>query len=179
MLMYVQDYDEQLGLGWIGMTTPVNNRTWYDYLQPYIKNVGVYRCPSSARRNDITNYGYYSAIANRPLAEIVAPADTVMFTDAVGVGNPPADPVDPTRWTEAGNMDWEVTYGRAFTSNGNGGGQWTNGRRPIGRHSENCNVAFIDGHVKAYHIRKLVGPLTGSMPEGYAYQDPQNLWDNF
>ncbi len=58
MMMYVQDYDE---------TYPVNNHTyappggsakwieshggWIGHLQPYVKNVEVFKCPDAVRKN--------------------------------------------------------------------------------------------------------------------------------
>lgn len=181
MMMYAQDYDETLGRGWTG--TCAGCATWMQYLQPYIKNTQLAKCPSSARRNDTSNYGYYDSLANRALAELQVPAGTVMFCDATNVGTPPVSLTDPEQWTEKGSQDWETAYGRSFTSNGSGSGEWDNtgssrARRPIGRHATTCNVAFADGHVKAMPIKRLIGPLTGSRPEGYTYGHPDNLWDN-
>lgn len=183
MTMYTQDYDETLGHTWVNDPTGTST-SWRFYLQPYQKNVQVNKCPSSRYAD---SYGFYSGLDRKPLAIIEKPADTVMFTDAANVTNSAtALPRNPEQWQEQGGVDWEVAYGRWFSDSATPGGGpqgwWTqagNFRRPIGRHSEQCVVGFIDGHVKSYNIKQLLGPLTGSTPEGYPVRDPQNMWDNF
>jgi prepilin-type N-terminal cleavage/methylation domain-containing protein/prepilin-type processing-associated H-X9-DG protein len=45
--MYLQDYDSKYPLAWCSGTWP-NNGYGYDYVMyPYIKNLGVYECPSN------------------------------------------------------------------------------------------------------------------------------------
>lgn len=186
MLMYTQDYDETFGRSCCGSGSNTGTRDFTEYTEPYVKNLGVLKCASSSRRTDKTNYGFYGALAQQSLAVINAPADTVMISDVSQVGNASVTPsLDPDQWQEVGGADWEVSYGRSWTGGASAQGQWTwnsggyGYRRPIGRHNTTCNVAFADGHVKAYQIKQLVGPVTGGAPEGYAYQDPKNLWDNF
>jgi prepilin-type processing-associated H-X9-DG protein len=129
------------------------------------------KCPSSSRRGDLSNYGFYNVMGYRPLAAINVPADTVVFCDVADVGGS-ADPNDPTKWTEVGGADWEVDYVGAWDT---GWGTGWNTRRAIGRHNGQTNVAFADGHVKSVPVQKLIGPL----PNGYPLQDPNNLWDNY
>ena len=186
MMMYVQDYDETFGRTCCGAGTNTGTRDFTEYTEPYIKNLGVLKCPSSSRRTDKTNYGFYSGVASQSLAAIAAPADTVIVSDSTQVGSGSVTPsIDPTQWQEVGGADWEVSYGRSFTGAASTQGQWTwnsggyGYRRPIGRHSGTANAVFADGHVKAYPIQQLVGPISGATPEGYNYQDPKNLWDNF
>ena len=184
MMMYSQDNDELLGRGCCGGGAGTGSRDWKEYLAPYIKNTQLYKCPSSSRRNDVTNYGLYSGVTNRPLAALRAPADLVMFTDSGNVTNSATtNPTRPDLWTEQGGSDWEVGYGRVFEGTGTGATGWWaqagNFRRPVPRHSEMVNVGFADGHAKSVNIKQLLGPLTGSVPEGYAVQDPKNLWDNY
>lgn len=181
MLMYAQDYDETLGRGWIAAANCPGCQTWYDYLQPYIKNLQISRCPSSPRRSDRANYGFYNSMANRSLADIKAPAGTVLFCDSTNVGTSPS--LNPEQWSEVGGSDWEVAYGRNYVNNNAGGGEWLNtgssrARRPIGRHSGTCTVGFADGHVKSFNIKALVGPIVGSRPEGYTYGHRDNNWDD-
>lgn len=181
MLMYAQDYDETLGRGWTAAANCPGCQTWYDYLQPYIKNTQLPRCPSSARRTDRANYGFYDALANRPLAALKAPAGLVLFCDSTNVGTTPS--LNAELWREVGGADWQVAYGRSYTNNNSGGGEWLNtgsnrSRRPIGRHNNTCTVGFADGHVKSVNIKALVGPLVGSRPEGYTYGHRDNLWDD-
>ena len=46
-LMYAQDYDEYLPL----TTYPLPPNSWTDQTQPYIKNRGIYKCPSDDSAN--------------------------------------------------------------------------------------------------------------------------------
>ena len=55
-LMYAQDYDERLPRNWYGnlgmeATTaigdPLNRYKWMDAIQPYVKNTGIFVCPSA------------------------------------------------------------------------------------------------------------------------------------
>jgi len=169
MLMYVQDYDETLGHSWVNDPTNTNT-SWMYYLQPYIKNTGVLNCPSAPRRTDATNYGYYNAVASQAMASLQVPSDTVLFTDAVDTGASGAN-TDPETWQELGNHDWEVDYNGPFN---NGGGTGWNNRRAVGRHSGQCDVAFLDGHVKSMGIKALIGPVA----TGYVYGAAGNYWDN-
>jgi len=199
LMMYAQDYDERTGHTWVNdLSVPVQNQSWKTYLQPYIKNVGVMRCPSSnlvpgappAGQSvgfNFSNYGIYTGICSRAIASIAAPANTVSFCDAgrqnvaVGDGN------DPDTWKENATSDWEVAYCRRFVDNAVGQtGEWSQGngpRRPLGRHNGNVVVAFLDGHVKAMQPKNLIGPLTSGWNavganDGYPYGDPRNLWDD-
>jgi prepilin-type processing-associated H-X9-DG protein len=91
ILMYVQDYDETTpmlysnnpGLGACGIE-------WF--IQPYVKNYGVFNCPSSNRKRSATSryqsysYGYHidlfrSQAVGRSLADIRRPAEIVMMGD--------------------------------------------------------------------------------------------------
>src|SRR5579862_8540373 len=55
-MMYTQDYDEVYwscpwpGGGQDGIVNPANNGTtfWSDLLMPYIKNTGIFNCPSNS-----------------------------------------------------------------------------------------------------------------------------------
>jgi prepilin-type N-terminal cleavage/methylation domain-containing protein len=190
---YTQDYDERFPLS--GYTIPsVGWRPLHQImLPPYIRNDQIFACPSAAQWG-IWGYGYYGALANRSLAEVGSPAGTVMWGDkaqvgdANGISSSTGNPLDPASWREVGHGHWHMAYGRAFTSNGQGSGEWcwtTYGyRRPAPRHFDAPDIAFVDGHAKLMEIRRLIGPLVNTScggtytPEGYAYGDPQNMWDN-
>ncbi|MDT7896742.1 MAG: prepilin-type N-terminal cleavage/methylation domain-containing protein [Armatimonadota bacterium] len=189
---YTQDYDERFPLA--GYTIPsVGWRPLHQImLPPYIRNDQIFSCPSA--RWGIWSYGYYGALANRSLAEVGSPAGTVMWGDkaqvgdANGISSSTGNPLDPASWQEVGAGHWHMAYGRAFTSNGQGSGEWcwtTYGyRRPAPRHFDAPDIAFVDGHAKLMEIRRLIGPLVNTScgnpytAEGYAYGDPQNMWDN-
>jgi prepilin-type N-terminal cleavage/methylation domain-containing protein/prepilin-type processing-associated H-X9-DG protein len=194
---YTQDYDERFPLTGYYLD-PANARDWRALhqimLPPYIRNDQIFVCPSAAQWG-IWSYGYYGALANRSLAEVGSPAGTVMWGDkaqvgdANGISSSTGNPLDPASWQEVGNGHWHMAYGRAFTSIGQGSSEWcwrtTYGyRRPAPRHFDAPNIAFVDGHAKLMEIRRLIGPLVNTScgdsytAEGYAYGDPQNMWDN-
>ncbi len=67
IMMYVQDFDETYPCNWFGvgsaepwrfrdpLTGPTTNRyRWMDAVQPYIKNEGLFSCPSAPRDNRTT-----------------------------------------------------------------------------------------------------------------------------
>lgn len=65
-LMYSQDYDEVLVMGWNGRTPPILRddgsvyRTavpWCTLIQPYVKNLDLLQCPDNPWIADITNGG--------------------------------------------------------------------------------------------------------------------------
>jgi prepilin-type processing-associated H-X9-DG protein len=47
LMMYSQDYDENLVPAWIGSAYPGYAR-WMDVIQPYVKNKQIFTCPSSS-----------------------------------------------------------------------------------------------------------------------------------
>lgn len=98
--MYLSDYDEQLPLA--AYATAQDFRTWHELTDPYAKNTAIWHCANSAvKKTDsngrvTTHYGYNVRYlttmaldfsnANRHravgLAEINAPTDTVLLSDA-------------------------------------------------------------------------------------------------
>jgi hypothetical protein len=85
MLMYTQDHDEVLP-----------GQTWADDLQPYIKNPQVMVCPS--RPETKVGYAFNKALLKANLANIAAPAETLMVFEVKGTGANPvgtADDVPP------------------------------------------------------------------------------------
>jgi prepilin-type N-terminal cleavage/methylation domain-containing protein/prepilin-type processing-associated H-X9-DG protein len=136
-MQYAQDYDETLMRHFINPSSGIYGWVWL--LQPYVKNTGIFTCPSkpSAKWNGSATtfsgfgYGYFAcnnvpngapSLIARPLAEIKAPADVVMFSDSS------SDNYYVIDWDDARVDD--------------------NGEVPEARHSEGANFAFVDGHVK-------------------------------
>jgi prepilin-type N-terminal cleavage/methylation domain-containing protein len=101
MLLYANDYDEQLPLAAYA-TAGAAFLTWHDLADPYVKNKLIWHCPSSAvKKTDqggalTTHFGYNArylttmaldfsnAAGHRAtsLAAINAPAETVFLADA-------------------------------------------------------------------------------------------------
>ncbi|MEO6907312.1 MAG: DUF1559 domain-containing protein, partial [Abditibacteriaceae bacterium] len=113
--MYVQDYDERFPLVAVNGPVSINTSTgastypaiigWSDALQPYIKNIQIYQCPSDSTYGTINginpkpyNYGYTDYWYNSRLcinngsgvntginiAQLTYPANTVSNGDGGG-----------------------------------------------------------------------------------------------
>ena len=125
--MYLQDYDD----------TMLHNRyyypaqvSWYDVVQPYIKNDQILKCPSQP--NTVVTYGWnyrYLGFPGRDgtqtnaaqmLSEVTEPASTGCFfeTKNVRISYPPSLP------------DYARDYNASEIHNGG------------------SNVAYLDGHAK-------------------------------
>lgn len=141
-LMYAQDYDEILPMNiWTATGTwpqPPHQRTYAHLIYPYVKNVQIFRCPSSGNTGwtpsspgtgDIGpilqipygDYGYNNWMHNRSMATVDLPAERLLCMDAQ---NP-----------------WNDTCQNAI--------------RLCFRHNEQGNFAFVDGHVKSRKSRSL------------------------
>jgi prepilin-type N-terminal cleavage/methylation domain-containing protein/prepilin-type processing-associated H-X9-DG protein len=151
LMQYIQDYDETLPiLGWLpgdGVVWPNGKwdacHPWHMRIYPYVKNTGVFNCPSATYKwqgevSQMIKYGANSTlIAVTPpctLASIQRPADTVAIADS----------------------DGEASYGIQQTPYlGSGSSK----PRYLGvRHSDGANFVFMDGHVK--WVKVQVDPVT-------------------
>jgi len=138
ILMYAQDYDEVL--------VPMQNTTssssrWYNLLQPYVKNMQIFRCPSKA-----FTIGY--GVSYRNLAEDTGAGGRACSLGAI---QSPAEAllIGDTERLNAGavsQMDWYYSL-RMYTL-GQIAGYNTNGIPTPGRHNDGNNVGFCDGHAK-------------------------------
>ncbi|MGV3719949.1 MAG: DUF1559 domain-containing protein [Actinomycetota bacterium] len=162
VLMYVQDYDEIYPWMWQGgggsawVHIPVNQTAssdyyiWAEWIYPYVKNDGVFQCPSrkftQAQMPFTTfpvSYNYNGnatgGLSGAAMASIEAPATTVLLYDG---------------WT----MDaWWYAQDHASLLSGLPGWNpaspspvaWTSGNWDVvRRHNGGTNVAFADGHSK-------------------------------
>ncbi|HEX2998988.1 MAG TPA: DUF1559 domain-containing protein [Armatimonadota bacterium] len=148
VLMYVQDYDEKLpaancaGLG--------NGMEWNIVAAPYIKNYGVYKCPSDPSPRDIIpgqpapgcptsygnvpanvpahklSYGFSLDLQSSATAAIQDTASIMMLTEA------------QYPWVEVGPYTCPVHTNHNYVA-------WTG---KLDRHMDGSNIAFMDGHVK-------------------------------
>ena len=141
IMMYAQDYDECLPIAWAGNNYWNHDidTIWTISVQPYVKNTGIFDCPSSllgtwaftaGRMNgqiSHCSYGYNCAWMNgTPMAKIIRPASKVLIGDAWG-----QDPrLSPTNGNGGCHNDWAPSYGGNF---------W---------HNDGANLAFADGHAK-------------------------------
>lgn len=193
-LMYAQDYDEVIPSSYGGYAANVSgtprNVLWMGLILPYTKNTGVYRCPSHSspaeyepNNPQYTSYGHQHnnlgyGQPGAAMADIKSPAETIFFSD-VGrhTGNWAAFMANPDSEAFENNPGW--FYSRRYdqcsacpTYNG-GGCCDTDAVTVIARHSGMCNIAYVDGHVKAVRPSSVAKPfLTLAERNG-----PNDQWD--
>lgn len=152
--MYTQDYDERMPGSSANNAADSSHSLSY-YVQPYIKNTQVFKCPSDSTTKTYSygyNYVYLSltglagAISS---AQIQTPAETVEMVDNYG----------------ATAQDY-VYSPRYWRSNG-GASQLGNSPSTTNAyqhgdvndlHLDTVNTLWCDGHVKAEKISSLGGP---------------------
>jgi len=160
--MYLQDNDEAF---WSnpepGYPVCGGSVYWTDLLMPYVKNTGVFRCPSnsdpfgsydlytppampqgSANQYRVT-YGFAydgphadtNSCAGWSIARLQSPSKIALITDAVSTWNYPSCQLDPDKPNGIGSM--------YFTR---GTGIWSFIGQP--RHFDGMTFAYADGHAK-------------------------------
>jgi len=143
--MYAQDFDEQLPMG--SRTINGQNWRWMHQTYPYVKNAGIYHCPSSAIAQwdpnafNAGSYGYNSFMLNaQNLASMGKPAETILVADTPGGAATanrfrirPDDQTDPNTWV--GHADWN--------------GWLQDESRVAYLHQGAATIGFLDGHVKS------------------------------
>ena len=170
-LQYSQDYDELMVPYSSNGTTSGFSHNWGTALQPYLKSVQIFSCPSNS--DDVVGYTYNAEIARsgnpggpRSLAALPLPSQSVMFADGQG-GNPNASPSTASTLITPTSMRSLAFFanppsggGRRLQSGsvmgtGSGGTGWfsyfpVQGSVIADRHLEGSNYEFADGHVKWY-----------------------------
>jgi len=165
LTMYLQDYDETFHKGFginspavngFGLDTSIDGWTnWPWFYGPYVKNVGIFDCPTSPDGTESLtvdnwgndgNYGYnYSGLTRdqgtppRALAEVEAPADVFVFFDAGDTQ------------VRAGDNNWSGLLEELDLNLNCDDNQITSGRyskESALRHAGRVNVVFADGHAK-------------------------------
>jgi len=144
--MYASDYDSKCN-GYneypaASGVNPAHTRHWEEMLMPYVKNVGIFGCPSfsftpaepglyyqeqGAYGQNINLFGYTSQFQTMQ-SDLDMPAETVCHADS-------------------GGNDYISLPG----------GLWYSAGATVNfRHNETCNVAFCDGHAKAMKEGELL-----------------------
>jgi prepilin-type N-terminal cleavage/methylation domain-containing protein/prepilin-type processing-associated H-X9-DG protein len=161
--MYVQDYDElylNRSTPWVGGT----GSHWGYAIQPYIKNLGVHRCPSNPQGMALVSaappvgsglqqlprsYGINAWFVGNDvnnhlaMASITDPADRIVFGELMNGHN---DYIGE-RWGPGTNYANNLTNAGGFAG-----------------HSGTMNVAFFDGHVKAMRPTQTVNGKLAWIP---------------
>ncbi|HCA47545.1 MAG TPA: hypothetical protein DEP45_09375 [Armatimonadetes bacterium] len=152
VMMYAQDYDEVLPIG-SNWTTPAGSIVWDQALEPYVKNAQVFICPSEQRKQHARNLGYgwnwreFGYISggvltnnySTPLANITAPAETILLGDN----------------EDAGARD-STTGERYLYRRDN-----SNPTLLPTKHNGGGNMGLCDGHAKWYTTTDLRKSTTG------------------
>jgi prepilin-type N-terminal cleavage/methylation domain-containing protein/prepilin-type processing-associated H-X9-DG protein len=162
ILQYCQDYDENFPLAVNGSdTTPVG---WADSIQPYIKSLQLYQCPSepTGPNPDPISLGYtdywYNTVLSRDsnsggnnrtpvnLAAVANASLTVMNGDgdaALGTARYRTDGITSSSTNNTGAPSNSVQVGMVASG------------AIVTRHLEGCTVSFVDGHVKWYKAANI------------------------
>lgn len=167
-MMYAQDYDERLLPCWLNYNPdPGIGRLWVRIVQPYVKNIGVTFCPqretfSPGDPNNDWEFGYGHSHdtlgwdGSISMAAVQRPAGIIMFQDsgAVGWGGMGDAPyqqykLNPDEYRPLASRGGYIrTPGQMET----GAGGWCEYVLPISRHAGQCNVGYLDGHVKTIKL---------------------------
>ena len=162
VLQYTQDYDERTpgaygnsfqSWGGTNQPGPVSGWTWAggwwswcDLIYPYVKNTGVFRCPSGGsgigyNGSQFALNGHHTA-AGRPLAQCAKPAETIMLNDSPGLRSC----AYPHGWALDADGPWAYCYGTPAVNEKDF--STSTYAQNYERHGGGCNFAFMDGHVK-------------------------------
>ncbi len=156
-MMYLQDYDEVFH-SWSEATAAGTLIYPCWLLQPYIKNIQVFDCPSASNtsappnpaaadnsQRGMAEYGFaYGYLQNQPQAQIEKPAETIMWAD----GGAAYIFAPSSCTTVAGGQDWRRN-------------EWPP------RHNEGLNVAWCDGHGKWMKYNAIGLPPQGGTGGDY------------
>ncbi len=155
---YAQDYDEKYP--WREGGT--NTYQWRSMVQPYIKSVQVFKCPSNTSTatfwNDNTVASNYAMVnGNNDVHEAWRGGLALSAIDK---------PANKAIVVELRNQGW-TEWGSSWWGGGGAGSAWDNG---YAGHMSQWNVLFYDGHVK---IMRPVA-MTQGIFAGDIYDDTPN-----
>jgi prepilin-type N-terminal cleavage/methylation domain-containing protein/prepilin-type processing-associated H-X9-DG protein len=140
---------------------------WGHSIYPYVKNIGVYSCPSNMYKYP-GNYHPYGGYSANPLAvgacgspmnetSFEKPADTVLFVDS-GTGS-----IVPS------NGDYYLAWWGTTGAIG-----LHNATTVAPRHTGTVTVGWIDGHVKAMKVDAITGNQAYDCNQGHPLWRPFN-----
>jgi len=163
--MYTQDYDDTIVPCYLSPPCPAACNTWWEFLDPYVKNSQIWNCPSAVMTcppaatgyphacGSSIDYGMNAELATygntaRKLADVKYPAESIIMFDG-----------DWTRSTTdySTTNAWDMHY------------SYHPSRFIPDRHNGGANLAFMDGHAKFHTIKRnpastYVGPVPYCLP---------------
>lgn len=190
--MYVQDFDEHFPFGgWMpnaagGCCGGFGTGEWQNTTAPYIKNKGIYRCPSSGDSDENPanpqewswDRNPVSYLYNNQLARDRRPVGDANVTDPAGCwllvdGHSDWGGRDGVDWMGRPNTQWQMedTVFGDRASLITGWLSWQGFTWALPRHSGGANVCYTDGHVK--YIKVNPGASNMTVAQGNAlYRQP-------
>ncbi len=204
LALYVDDYDETLPIAYDparptadlgseyngypakvfpyifaqGLQTEIHYWTWMDSIYPYVKNINLYKCPSSA--NIKLNGGYSPGYAiNYKFAEYL-PTWAVKVIAYGSLDNPSKKVLfGDTQVSTANWTDGIIAPCTIRVKKGNAAIAWVVGI-PNQRHNDGTNFTFCDGHAKFYKANS--GPTSpdisgGVVNNAYQWGNGVDWWD--
>lgn len=161
ILQYCQDQDERFPLAVTGSTSTTSNPPvgWADGIQPYVKSLQIFQCPSDdmGPSSNPTVAGYtdywYNCVLSRgsntsqpnnvsvPISAVTNASLTIMNGDG-----------ESSLGTAAYRCAGSGSGGNSSPSNpgSDGGPSPASTTAIVNRHLEGCVLSFVDGHVKWY-----------------------------
>ena len=142
LVMYGQDYDEQLVPNHTGAQDPpgVSWVEWWDITEPYIKNWQIFICPSQGSR--IGAYGTLGiSYAKRGCSDNVLSGEnsSAFWWGMMAMVQAPAETIVLA--------DWGTGNGHRLCPHWHQGGTYVGYVHPL-VHNDGTNYAFMDGHAK-------------------------------
>jgi prepilin-type processing-associated H-X9-DG protein len=184
-MQYTQDYDEKL-IQFSYQNLGVTENEWPDVLQPYMKSLQLFRCPSAPKATPWTtgrvasNYGYN--IAHLPydhrsyVSSFSLPTEPARTLSQISASATLITFVDKWDSTDERNGGYEsaLVYSPILGDNWYRDPSVTTatGSAPrtcnvAERHFDGANAAFMDGHVKFFKSSTLFGSPTNNTLWGY------------
>jgi prepilin-type N-terminal cleavage/methylation domain-containing protein/prepilin-type processing-associated H-X9-DG protein len=179
--MYLQDYDETFALNLYPVNPPPTVFSFYDAHVPYIKNDGVFRCPSEPQSQ---NWATFFSLCRYPFRGLGTftffsyNGNYCMFNGGVTntlTDRRPARHIATLHYPAEQTVFYDGKLMCTFNSPINDPGP------PLGgpsvqppRHSEGVNVAFADGHAKFQKARKNAAGAW--VVAGGPFDGRQELW---
>ncbi|MGI4787851.1 MAG: DUF1559 domain-containing protein [Janthinobacterium lividum] len=163
LTMYTQDYDEFIPPTAIYAADGVTVVLWPDMINSYVNNKQLRLCPSDST-DKVNSYGLNELTfvdetdgpaPTSSLAEFQSPSNTVMLGElgvgTVGIGfqSDLTTPVPDAYKLTVPDVDMNDQYDA----------------RPSARHTDQVNLAFMDGHVKSMRLEQF-----------YVGQTPPDKW---
>lgn len=183
--MYAQDYDEYILASCMGVNCATGY--WGQHIQPYIKNTAVLKCPSTTGYDTTdgvnSGYGHHHSMFGwagggiRSMAEVQSPAETLIFADRGTDDTNLNGGIDWARYEANPDQDYPANIGggnvlRFYGQAPGGGGTCCGTQTVVARHSGLCNIAFLDGHVKAMRPSQVwISNSSGLIGT------PRDMWD--